>query len=567
MQQMKQIVRQMFAAGCLLTFCACFGIAQLPAGMPGSSAPGPATTPQQLDPLGRTTPREAVYSFLEACHARNYIKAAQFLDLSKTASRDRKRQGPVLALQLEEILDRDVDLDVARLSNKPDGDQRDSLAPDVERIDRFGTNGRTIDIELNQTEISPNLKVWIFSANTVAAIPTLHALIGESPIEKHLPQYLVSTKFFETSLWQWIALLLLIPLIGILARLLSTILLLILKPLLQRKSKHFDVRSLKSLTGPIGLLLGVFAYSAGVQFIGPPALVRLYMSRILTLVFFIAVAWLIVRLLDLISSRLNFSSDPRQRALFFSVLPLGLRLVRIILFVVAIVATLSTWGYNTSTIWATLGVGSLAVALAAQKTLENFFGGVSVIGDRPVLVGDFCKVGDKTGTVEDIGLRSTRIRTLDRTLVTVPNSQFSTMTLENFAPRDKMFFHPTINLRYDTTPAQVRQVIASFEKILRDHPKVDVGKVPVRFINIGSYSFDIEIFAYVLTIDGDEFVRTQQELLLSILDAVEAAGTSTAVPLRELTGSANVGTQTPPRDANAVVQPELSHQQVSQHQA
>jgi MscS family membrane protein len=128
------------------------------------------------------------------------------------------------------------------------------------------------------------------------------------------------------------------------------------------------------------------------------------------------------------------------------------------------------------------------------------------------------------------------------------------MTLENFAPRDKMLFHPTINLRYDATPAQVRQVIASFEAILKEHPQIEIGKAPVRFISIGSYSYDIEIFAYILTTDGDEFVRIQQKLLLGIMDAVEAAGTATAVPLREVTGMTKLRAEDVEPEVNAAVQ-------------
>src|SRR5207248_1522615 len=132
---------------------------------------------------------------------------------------------------------------------------------------------------------------------------------------------------------------------------------------------------------------------------------------------------------------------PRGRVLSCSLFPLGVRFVKMCLFCVADLLTLWYWGYNTSTILAGLGVGGLAIALAAQKTIENLFGGVAVISDRPVFVGDFCRFGDQLGTVEDIGLRSTRIRTLDRTLVTVPNGQFSSITLENFSRRDKMLFH------------------------------------------------------------------------------------------------------------------------------
>jgi MscS family membrane protein len=177
-----------------------------------------------------------------------------------------------------------------------------------------------------------------------------------------------------------------------------------------------------------------------------------------------------------------------------------------------------------------VGNRRLAIALAAQKTIENLFGGVAVISDRPVSVGDFCRFGDRVGTVEDIGLRSTRIRTLDRTLVTVPNAQFSSMTLENFAKRDKMWFHFTLNLRRDTTPDQVRDLLKSITRKLADHPKAETGPLPVRFTGVGAYSLDLEGFAYILTRDSDEFMRVQQELILWILDEIEAVGTSLALP-------------------------------------
>jgi MscS family membrane protein len=237
-------------------------------------------------------------------------------------------------------------------------------------------------------------------------------------------------------------------------------------------------------------------------------------------------------------------------------LPLGVRFVKICIFVIAILFVLSAWGYNTNTILAGLGVGGLAVALAAQKTIENLFGGVSVITDRPVLVGDFCQFGGQLGTVEDIGLRSTRIRTLDRTVVTVPNSSFATMTLENFARRDRMWFHPTLQLRRETTSSQVREMMDALEQILREHPMVDAGAVPVRFTKIGDQSLQIEIFSYVRTADGDEFLRIQTELLLRFLDASTERGIGFAVPLLE---SYNITGENPPgRKADSDFRPAAS---------
>jgi MscS family membrane protein len=217
----------------------------------------------------------------------------------------------------------------------------------------------------------------------------------------------------------------------------------------------------------------------------------------------------------------------------YSVLPLGKQITKLLIFLFAILSVLGAWGYNTSTILAGLGVGGLAVALAAQKTIENLFGGISVIGDRPVLVGDVCRFGDRTGAVMHIGLRSTRIRTPERTIISVPNSQFSSMALENISGRDKIWFHPTLNLRRDTTSEQLLKVLASLSEILRGHSKVETGTLPVRFVGVGAYSLDIEVVAYVTTSDYDEFLALQQELLLKMLQAVEQAGTALAVPLQE----------------------------------
>lgn len=515
-----------------------------PAKAPAASASQPQTPPS--DSLGRNTPREAVISFLRACHAGNYIKASEYLDLSHVPGADRKRQGPELALQIEQILNRDSEFDVNRLSDSPDGDLTDLRKRDRELVDTVDTHNARLTIELERIELRPGLRVWIFSADTVNAIPGLVRLLGESEFEKSLPAFLVKSKFIDTALWRWIALILLVLALGPVARLISRLGLAWLRPVLGKRTKTPDWRGLQMLIGPVGLLLGVMAYGAGVGLIGPSALVRFYISRILTLLFFLGAAWFISRLVEVLASRFRVSADPRQQAMFQSVLPLGLRVAKIVLFTIAVIVTISVWGYNTATIWGTLGVGSLAVALAAQKTLENFFGGVSVIADRPVLVGDFCRVGDKTGTVEDIGLRSTRIRTNDRTLLTVPNSQFSTMTLENYSRRDKMWFHPTFSLRCDASPAQVRQVIAAIHKILDDHPLVEIGKIPVRFTGIGNYSYDIEVFAYLLTSQGDDYLKAQTDLLLQIIDAVEAAGTGLAVPLREITGTAAIANGSKP---------------------
>jgi MscS family membrane protein len=197
---------------------------------------------------------------------------------------------------------------------------------------------------------------------------------------------------------------------------------------------------------------------------------------------------------------------------------------------VAVLALLYRAGVDLSAILTGLGIGGLGVALAAQKTLENLFGGIMIITDEPLRVGDFCRIADQTGTVEDIGLRSTRIRTLSRTVVAVPNGQLATMSVENFSLRDKLWLRHTIGVRRQTSPDQMRHLLASVRAMLFAHPKIEREDARIRFVGFGGSSLDLEVFAYVSTADFPNFLAVQEDVLLRIMDLVAASGTSVALP-------------------------------------
>jgi MscS family membrane protein len=181
-----------------------------------------------------------------------------------------------------------------------------------------------------------------------------------------------------------------------------------------------------------------------------------------------------------------------------------------------------------------LGIGGIAVALAAQKTLENVIGGLSLIFDRAVCVGDFLKVGEASGTVESIGLRSTRIRTPDRTLLSVPNGQIANVSIETISSRDMFWFHHFLGLRYATTPAQLRAVVDGIVRRLGGHPAVDPASIRATFLRFGPSSLDVEVVAYIVAKDWPQFLEIQQELLLGIMDVVEQADTAIALPAQTL---------------------------------
>ena len=501
-------------------------VARAQQSVPGSIA-APVAARASADPLGRDTPQSTVISFLQACRTQDYKQATFYLDLHVLPAARRAVEGPTLAKELELLLDRDMRFDAGSLSRNPEGD---TGIGGRETVATFFDDGHTYQLDLERVQIGSHYQVWQFSSGSVDLIARLYKVVGESALERRLPEPLVSWTLLDTSLWRWGALVLLAALLTALSSLLSRGLLCLTRPLLRRVSAYLHTELLEALAGPLRLLVAIAGFRAGMEFLGPSALLRLFLGRALAFLFSIALAWVAIRLIDVATDRFRFVLAADHVNLSSSILPLLNKMIKIIIFVLAVMMILSNWGYNTTAVLAGVGVGGLAVALAAQKTIENLFGGVAVISDRPVLVGDTCRFGDRTGTVEDIGLRSTRIRTPDRTLVTVPNAQFSSMTLENVSRRDKIWFHPRLSLSRETSPAQIRQLLESMSRLLDSDPKVESGSCSVRFAGVGAYSLDLDVSAYILTSDDDEFSRVQQEFLLRILEAVESIGTRLALP-------------------------------------
>jgi MscS family membrane protein len=474
-----------------------------------------------------------MYGFLEACRAHDYRKASRFLDLRDKKPEERLKVGPELAQQLQEILDKDSQFDLTDLSTDPEGEHSDNLPSDVDGLATYAVGKDHVNLQLQRITAKKGYQLWLVSAASLKEIPALHRRLTENPLENSLPAVLVDTQLLGTAVWKWLASGFLIIALFVVSGLLSRGIIAIFRKIFASEADSGRGSTFREFVNPLRLLLSILVFRACLEIIGPSALLRLYVDRLMTLLVFLALAWLGAALVDVGVSRIRGRVSPRQAAAWSSILPLFRRIVKIVIFLAAILETLSNWGYNTNTLLAGLGVGGLAVALAAQKTLENLFGGVSVIGDRPVLVGDFCKFGGQMGTIEDIGLRSTRIRTNDRTVVSVPNSQFSTMTLENLSKRDRFLFNQVLHLRFDANTEQIQQVMDRLNGLFKSNPKVDPGAVPVRFTGIGTYSFNLEIFVYIKTADGDEFNRIQSELLMKILDIVEGAETGLAIPIQE----------------------------------
>jgi MscS family membrane protein len=264
-----------------------------------------------------------------------------------------------------------------------------------------------------------------------------------------------------------------------------------------------------------------------------PRVVKL-LHGVSTVVTIVAVVWVVFRSIDLVRSQLGRRAWAIDRPASLSLLALGARFAKVAVLAISLIIALSQLGVSVASLIAGLGIGGLVIALAAQKTVENVFGAVSIGIDQPMREGDFVRVYDFVGTVEQIGLRSTRIRTLDRTLITIPNGELSNQRIESFTARDRIRLACTIGLVYTTTADQMRAVLAALEGILRRHPQIWTETVVVRFKDLAQSSLDLEIMAWFQTSDWNEFQLIRQEVLIDFMEAIESCGTSIAFPTRTL---------------------------------
>jgi len=248
----------------------------------------------------------------------------------------------------------------------------------------------------------------------------------------------------------------------------------------------------------------------------------------------LTVIWLLFLVARLFADAVIRMREMGAYALDAQLVRLVSKLVAVLLSLYALTSLADSLGVPVAPMLAGLGVGGLAVALAVRPTLENVVGGFVLFADAPVRVGEFCRFGDKLGTVEAIGLRSVRVRGIDRTVITIPNADFSQLELVNFSRRDSILLQATLQLVYETTPDQLRLVLVRLRELLLEHPKISPEPARVRFIRYGESSLDVEIFAYVMTRDFNEFLAIQEELNLRIKDLVEDAGSGFAFPSQTL---------------------------------
>lgn len=515
---------------------AALAVATTGAQIPGltSSAAAPAASPANpvpSDALGRDTPRGTVMGFLHAAQDENYPVAVEYFQPPPGRRHPKLDDEEDLAAQLLAVINQKIlasSLD--SLSRDPQGRLDDGLPSNQELLTGVREANATFSILLVRTDDDHGNKIWLFARKTLDDIPETYDSLQFSDLEKKLPSYLTKNRILYMPLWQWLTILLAIPVAIAIGWAVS----LIPRLALFYVSKQRGQSALAAVRifhiGPGTLLVSVFVHYIFVFYVGASIVYRQYYRRVLWVFLAAGAYWLLTRLTRDASARIISRLTASGRMAERSVVSLARRVLEVLAFIVIGLIALSSFGVNVTAALAGLGIGGLAIGLGAQKTFENLLGGISVLTDKALQIGDPCRIGDQRGTVEDIGLRSTKLRTEDRTIVSIPNGTVASAVLENYRQRDKILSRQIVRLRYDLAPDHIRYTLEEIRGVLRDHTRVEDATSRVRLLRFAEYSIEVEVYAYVLTRDYAEFLAIQEEVLLSIADVIERTGAVIALP-------------------------------------
>jgi MscS family membrane protein len=469
------------------------------------------------------TPRRAIERFLAQAHSGDYFKAAEAIQVSSTDVSDGADKARKLAAVLERRLRLGPD-ELAKISDLPTGNQSDGLKNQevIGRID-MPLGSETVRLQRAGT---PGARRWMFSPATVQRIDAWYERLEDHFVLETLPDALLGRGPLGLLYWQWLAL----PLLIVLSALGGVSVTVMSRPVLRKLlgQRELWLAMLERQREPLWLLCSslMMMLLLPILFLTPSVAQPVRALNLITIE--ITLCWIAWRVADVLTTRARLLEWLESRPGLRGVLPLIRQLIGIALTAVAAALALSEMGLSLTSVMASLGLGGLAVALAAKNTLEHFFGSVTLSIDQSIRVGDQIRIGDVNGTVEQIGMRSTRIRTADRSIVTIPNGKVADMQIETVAARDRTRFFLTLGVVYALKPAGMRSLRDALIKCIRSHPKVWPDVVRVHFTGLTDAAITIEVTAWFQVTEQDQFLEARQELLLQILDVIEAFGATPA---------------------------------------
>ena len=510
------------------------------------------------DPLGRSTPRGTLMGFMRAVE-NNDASAVRYLQVTEGES----PHALASARDLRNLINRYLKEPLTKVSDSPAGTLSEGLPANRELVGPLAMGDTRADITLVRVTDPQAGPIWLISSQTLAQVPAWSRSMAQTSsaqswIDRWMPKALLSSEIFGISVAHWIVLVatLLIPFAVLV--LIFSIAARLIRATVREPSRLQSINTwYAGMRWPLIIFLTLSIQLIWMllrmRSLGFTLTSRVTYARVALVLGVIALAWLLRRFLTLRLERTRRLVMEKDRTGTESLVLLGERLLRALVFLVAVFAILAIVGVNTKTALAGLGIGGIALALGAQRTVENLLGGILLLSDKALAIGDFCSISNRVGVVEDITLRSVRLRTLDRTLVSIPAGALAQSGIENFATREKILVQSTLRLRYGTSVEQLTRILGGIRKVLDESSNLEPASSRIRLVNFGAEAIELEVFAYVLTADFNRFLELREELLLRIASVVEAAGSGFA-PTRFIYVQGSEGEATAPvstREAGA----------------
>ena len=479
------------------------------------------------DEYNRSTPRSSLLALALSIKDQDYERAVNYLDLRNLPfSTEDKLDGQELVRKLIIVAKRAMTIDIEDMSDDPKGFKDDGLPSYRDRITTMKTKDGQVDILMQRLPRGDGVFIWKISNATVARIPALNAEFGYGRVGDKLSLIFPHYVIFGFEIWQ------IVMLTGLLIAsfVFAYILTFIFFKVLQKSQRFKKKRLQKFIVGPLRFVIMILVFRATFDLIAPSLTARAIFEAKTFLI--IAIYWILLGVVDLIILRMadRMQKNGQQDAVVL--LKPAATGIKLTITLLAVITWMDNLGYEVTTVLAGLGVGGIAIALAAQKSLENLIGSITIYASQPVHVGDFCKFGKTLGTVEEIGLRSTQLRTLARTIVHIPNALFASAEIENLTQRDKILYRTRLRLSYEDKPDQVKQVLNKVRDLIEQHEFIDEAESRIRFLEFGEYAQELELYVYIKTKIFSEYLEHREDINLKINDIVASAGVRLVIPAR-----------------------------------
>jgi len=512
----------------VLAAVACFITAPVVAQDSDASADAPPAEREDRDALGRDTPRGTVEGYLKAAESGDYETAIEYLDLRNLPKNVRDEDPAKLVRILDIVIQRNVWIDLEELSDMPEGASGDGLPEYRDELAVIESKDKEYRLLLQRVPGPNDTRIWKVSNATIAELSTLYEEFGYGPVADYLAKKLPDVRILGIELFKvvlgygvWIAVWFLLWCAGHgLMRLFGN----------SESKTYLPLR--RFLTRPFAIFSGYLVGSTVVKELGLGLT-----AQVTTTVAPIGTAllvWLVLSLISLLQVYFTARFERQGRPGAVVLLRPVSNALKVLALLIIFLEWLAANGFNVTTVLAGLGVGGVAVALALQKPLEDFFGAITIFTQQIVHIGDFCKVGSHLGNIEEIGLRSTRMRTLANTLITFPNALLATQPIENYTARGSILYKPVIRLTLDTSSDVIEATLDAFRKLLEEHERVINDRLRVRFERLGEDAYEIVIMAYINTRDFAEFLEVIEGINLQLIAALEQTGARWALPAQQI---------------------------------